>query len=466
MADLIPASRDGDASESLDSAATQDRKAAWWCWPVILLSLVPFGWLSLEAPAAGQEKGEKPAQHADQSLLAILKLQGEVVIATSALDPESAGKALDDLSETVQDNHSMVALALLERFVRPDSPRSGEVLARLSDDAPVELADLASAAVSDGLGDDDRVRLRDYVGWFADLAPGPGLSAPPRDQSIRSRAFIVMGATGLVFAAALFGIIAGAVLLILYLRQSQGMGGRDAFDPAIGPRAVMLECFALYLGIMTAGALAGAYLHESLSLISYAAAVVVPLLWPFHKGIRWADFCRSAGLHRGKGLWREVGAGFAGYLVVLSIASIGIALTLLLTLLAGVVEGPVGGDGIEMAAGPETHPLVGWIYSGTFWTRVACLLLASGFAPLFEELFFRGALQRYFRGRWRLLPSALLTGLIFAALHPQGFYAIPALASIGIGFSLLREWRDSLIAPIVAHAINNGILVGMLWWML
>jgi membrane protease YdiL (CAAX protease family) len=56
--------------------------------------------------------------------------------------------------------------------------------------------------------------------------------------------------------------------------------------------------------------------------------------------------------------------------------------------------------------------------------------------------------------------------LIFAALHPQGFLAIPALASIGMGFSLLREWRDSLIAPMVAHAINNGILVGMLWLIL
>ena len=56
--------------------------------------------------------------------------------------------------------------------------------------------------------------------------------------------------------------------------------------------------------------------------------------------------------------------------------------------------------------------------------------------------------------------------MIFAALHPQGVFAIPALAGIGIGFSLLREWRDSLIAPMVAHAINNGALVLMLWWVL
>jgi membrane protease YdiL (CAAX protease family) len=110
--------------------------------------------------------------------------------------------------------------------------------------------------------------------------------------------------------------------------------------------------------------------------------------------------------------------------------------------------------------------VVGWIYEGDLWVRLACFGLAAGFAPLFEELFFRGALQRYFRGRLQFLASALLTGLIFAALHPQGVFAIPALAGIGVGFSLLREWRDSLIAPMTAHAINNGCLVGMLWWML
>jgi membrane protease YdiL (CAAX protease family) len=66
------------------------------------------------------------------------------------------------------------------------------------------------------------------------------------------------------------------------------------------------------------------------------------------------------------------------------------------------------------------------------------------------------------RGKYRFLFSAILTGVIFASLHPQGWMAIPALTAIGVGFSILREWRDSLIAPMVAHAINNGVLVGML----
>ena len=248
----------------------------------------------------------------------------------------------------------------------------------------------------------------------------------------------------------------------------------NAFDPTVGPAGVLFECFALYLGIMTAGSLLGGFLYGMISPISYGLAVIVPLLWPRFRGVRWHEFRAAVGLHRGKGWGKEIFAGMIGYLGVLAIASVGISLTLLLTLVAGYFQGdggailPGGGTGAAASPpiGPEAHPLVGWIYEGNFWTRLSCLALAAGFAPLFEELFFRGALHRYFRRRYRFLASAVFTGLIFAALHPQGFFAIPALAGIGIGFSILREWRDSLVAPIVAHAINNGTLVLMLWWVL
>ena len=67
------------------------------------------------------------------------------------------------------------------------------------------------------------------------------------------------------------------------------------------------------------------------------------------------------------------------------------------------------------------------------------------------------------RGRLKLLPSALFISLLFAAIHPQSYVVIPALASLAFGFSLLREWRGSLIAPMVGHSLHNGALVG-LWW--
>ena len=442
--------------------AIPDRKAAWWCWPLVFFALIPFSWFTTTGPDVAEAE---LSENDDQSDLALLKMQGQVVIATSFLNPVAARQALDELGEANSNDYYVAALALLECFVQPDAPTSATLLEQFSESVPRDLANVTGKAVTDGIDEADRDRLRSYLGWFADLARGPGRSNPPLNESIRARALIVLGAMSLMFTGAALAILIGGLLLIVHLRQLSLGQSENAFDPARKPQGVLLECFAIYLGTMTAGSLLGAYLYEPISIISYVAAVVVPLLWPFFRGISWKDFSATVGLHRGKGWLREIRAGFVGYLVVLSIASIGICLTLLLTMIAAAFEDQGASAGITQS-GPEAHPIVGWIYGGTIWTRLACLVLASGFAPLFEELFFRGALQRYFRGRYRFFGAALLTGVIFAALHPQGFYAIPALTAMGIGFSILREWRDSLIAPIVAHAINNGVLVGMLWWML
>ncbi len=452
------------------------RKAAWWAWPLVVFALIPYD-IAFDRIAPASKDLEKKASVArvdsDASDLALLKLQAQIVIASSKLDPAASEKARDDLASMVEGVRPAAALALLENFVDSASPRTETALQRLSGYPSDDLTDAVAEAVRSGVTEEERARLRTRLGWFAELARSPGLAPPPQEGAIRTRAFVVLAAMGLGVTAVCLALVGGAVLLILHLRRIRSGEAVNAFVPSPWHGGTLLECFALYLGIMTAGALAGAFLGGAYSAVGYFAAVVVPLTWPFLRGMRWSELRTSLGLHRGKGWWREIGAGCVGYLAVLAIASIGIALTLALTSLAGLLEsgaeataaGTEPGGG-RKPAGPEVHPVVGWIYEGGFWTRLACLALAAGFAPLFEEIFFRGALQRYFRGRFRFLASALLTALIFAALHPQGVFAIPALAGIGVGFSLLREWRDSLIAPMTAHAINNGCLVAMLWWIL
>lgn len=448
------------------------RRAAWWAWPVIALCLVPYDWVLERFDSGGAESGHAepvPVVVDESADLALLKVQAQIVIASARLDPAAADKAIDDLATLAKGDRALAALALLECFIQPDSGRAAETLRELSDEAPEDLEDLTREAVEAGVGEVGREGLREHLGWFADLARGPGLSSPPLETSIRARSVLVLAMIGLLLTGVGLAILGGMVLLIFHFRRVQDHPGANAFvaSPLVG--GVFLEVFALYLGIMTGSALAAAWLGGGIGIAGYGLAVIVPLLWPRLRGVSWRDFRLAVGLHRGRGFWREIGAGCVGYLGVLAIASIGIALTLMLSFAADLIQGngaPAGEGGGGTPAGPEVHPVVGWIYEGGFWVRMACFALAAGFAPVFEELFFRGALQRHFRGRFRFLPSALFTGLIFAALHPQGFFAIPALAGIGIGFSLLREWRDSLIAPMTAHAINNGCLVGMLWWML
>ena len=59
----------------------------------------------------------------------------------------------------------------------------------------------------------------------------------------------------------------------------------------------------------------------------------------------------------------------------------------------------------------------------------------------------------------RPLLVLLLVAFVFAVVHPQGLVAVPVLGALAVGFALTREWRDSLIPSMVAHALNNGLVM-------
>lgn len=94
---------------------------------------------------------------------------------------------------------------------------------------------------------------------------------------------------------------------------------------------------------------------------------------------------------------------------------------------------------------------------------VAAAFLVAVVAPVAEEVFFRGYVfgaLRNWKGMWI---GALLTGLIFGAIHvgsaPDPLY-LPLLAVFGFVLCLLYVKTRSLYPPIVLHAINNSIAFG------
>jgi membrane protease YdiL (CAAX protease family) len=456
-------------------------RAAWWAWPMVVACLLPFDWIAarFDRGEGPREGGPAAERETDAGELAMLKFQAQMVVGLGRVQPDAARKSLADLAASAGGEKAVAALALLESFValeeeeKEEEEGGGEEsLATRLGRRDGALAEATRSALREGVDEAGRSELRRSLGWFAELAPGPGLAEPPRAAAIRAKAMALAAGFGVLMTAVVLAIMAGVVLIVLQMRRLGAGTARNAFAPSAVCAGVMLECFALYLGCIVGGAYLGAWLGGLYSPVGYGAAVLLPLLWPRLRGIGWREFFDAAGLHRGSGWWREIGAGCVGYLAVLAVASIGVAATLGLSFAADALSGMGGGGEADSfgdparSAGPEVHPIVGWIYGGGFWERFACLALAAGFAPFFEELFFRGALHRHLRSRFRFFGAALLGSLIFAALHPQGLYGIPALAAMGMGFSLLREWRDSLVAPMTAHAINNGALVLMLWWVL
>jgi membrane protease YdiL (CAAX protease family) len=294
-----------------------------------------------------------------------------------------------------------------------------------------------------GLGADDESRLVERHGWFGELAAvyGRPETDPARRRLIDAATFAAAGFLG-TFALAIIGAAAGLALLILAF----ALRIRSAFPASIGPEAPRRLNDALWIesvAVFFAAWFAGAAAAELLPAIGAGLVLLLPALalgWPFFRGATREEWRLATGLHRGRGVWRETGAGFVGYLAALPAFLLGLLGTMLIA--SHFKEQPA-------------HPIVEQISKGGLAGLIVAYAAACLWAPLVEETVFRGMLYRYLRGRWRAVAAAPLVGLLFAVVHPQGFAAIPALAALGAMFCLIREWRGSLIASMTAHAIHN-----------
>lgn len=83
-------------------------------------------------------------------------------------------------------------------------------------------------------------------------------------------------------------------------------------------------------------------------------------------------------------------------------------------------------------------------------------VLVIGFAPVCEELFFRGFVFRGVRGFAPLFAAALISGLGFAVFHANLAVVIP-YAFIGALFAWSVESSGSLWTSIVAHTLVNAL---------
>jgi membrane protease YdiL (CAAX protease family) len=95
--------------------------------------------------------------------------------------------------------------------------------------------------------------------------------------------------------------------------------------------------------------------------------------------------------------------------------------------------------------------------------NAALLLLSAALtcvvAPICEEILFRGFIFTALR-RWRgTIPAAVITGVLFGAVHAGSAPVLDLvpLAALGFGLCLLYRYSGSLYPYIVAHSLNNSI---------
>ncbi|MCA9517313.1 MAG: CPBP family intramembrane metalloprotease [Myxococcales bacterium] len=96
---------------------------------------------------------------------------------------------------------------------------------------------------------------------------------------------------------------------------------------------------------------------------------------------------------------------------------------------------------------------------GTF----GLLLLAAGlFAPLAEEILFRGFLYRNLRDVLGRTGAVFFSGFVFGAVHLDPERLVP-LAGLGMVLAVLYEWSGALAVPIVVHGLWNLLQLISVW---
>lgn len=375
-------------------------------------------------------------------ILAALSPQGGGQTDSLLPQVEAAAKSREDKVETAIVAGEIAgpdaALRRLERLPREDGGEDVEALLALytaRSAAPILPA--------------KRELLVTRHGWFGRLALSYGLSPdnPARQAALRPAvrtAITVVVAMFLGGAAFLAGLVFIAIAIV---RWTDNRLAR-LYRPPAGPTSPFLEAFAAYIaGMVVVSALARLLLGERVVATWFVIAILpFAFFWPLLRGVSRAELREGLGWHRGRGVWREVGAGVAGYLAGLPLLAGGAVVTLLLQ---------------RWAHSDTSHPIVNEFGRGG-WRTVRLFLLAAVWAPVVEETMFRGALYHHLRGRLPWPAAAAIVALLFAAVHPQGWAAIPVLGAIAFSFATLREWRGSIIAPAVAHAINNGAVTLLL----
>ena len=149
---------------------------------------------------------------------------------------------------------------------------------------------------------------------------------------------------------------------------------------------------------------------------------------------------------------RELAAGISGYLAGLPLVLVGMVITYLLARITG---------------SDPSHPAEEQTaIASTWWEAIILFTLLTVWAPIVEETFFRGLLYHHLREHTPAIVAAIISGFLFAAIHPQGCVAIPVLMALGFNFALIREWRGSIIAPAAAHALHNGMIACLLFALL
>lgn len=300
-------------------------------------------------------------------------------------------------------------------------------------------------------------------GWFGRVAATHNLAshAPERQELLGGGLALVFILAGLMIGG-FVALLTGFVLLILAIIWFSTGKLRPHFNPPAAGGSVAIETVAVFVASFVALKIITQFLPF---LVGDAAAglvgivlqwtLVLTILWPLVRGVSLRNTFNLWGLHRGRGVLTEIGCGIVGYIACLPLLLVGVLTTLILMMLYGLLRTAMG------LPDPPTprNPVIDMVAGSPPLVLILIFLLATIWAPLVEEIIFRGALYRFLRSSWHWLLAGIVTAFAFGLMHGYQLLMLGPVISLGFGFALLREWRGSLIASMTAHAVHNSLVL-------
>lgn len=98
------------------------------------------------------------------------------------------------------------------------------------------------------------------------------------------------------------------------------------------------------------------------------------------------------------------------------------------------------------------------------WKEYLVAVLIMAFFPaLFEEMFFRGALQNLLVRWWKLpLLAIIVTSLLFSLIH-SSVYLFLSRAALGFALGLIYHQTRNIWVSVIAHFLNNFLALTQLY---
>ncbi len=452
---------------------------------LVILSVAAMA-VTLQRMRQGGDEETAGADHASQveQELAPISLQnellGKITVAMHSFAPQLGGGKILETAKPLQDGEIADRLGYSVLVGVVEGWDAGAKAAReikIPDDAPRaagELRDDIANAMEkhDALAaSENSIELKDAI---ARTEPTLGYFARALGESGASEGAALVGVLLVVVVwyvgVFLLGLVAIVVLMVMMSTGSI----KPRFQLPHTPHAsiVLGETFAMWITVFLSLSVvtsivgekflhsAGTAGHLALSIAAFFASLTV-LAYPRLRGVPMSELRALIGLHTGQGVIKEIAQGFLCYVSAVPLLAIGLVVFAALSAVSEALFGK---------SPSPSHPVVEMFHGASSLDIVMLFMLASVTAPIVEEIVFRGLLYGHLRGvvapRIRVVSAivaAIGSSFVFAVIHPQGVLFVPALGGLAVGFCLYREVRGSLIAPMVAHGVNNAVtlLIGL-----